>query len=135
VAAGPQTLGFFYFAAVKLAGYTAAASFLKRQYPESKVNPWFAGGVRTLIGIVVGVAAVFLGEKMGLFRSTPEFFVFLVPVRILEWLLLLYIFFERPVLNLGRSLKWSSIGVAWSFTLDIPAVLAVFLIPGGAWIC
>jgi len=23
----------------------------------------------------------------------------------------------------------------WSFLLDLPAILAIFVIPGGAWIC
>ncbi len=27
------------------------------------------------------------------------------------------------------------IGAVWSYLLDIPAIAAMFVIPGGAWIC
>jgi hypothetical protein len=132
---GPEGLGFVYFATVKFAGYTAAASYLKRKYPEAQANPWLAGGVRTLIGVAVGFAVVFLGKDVGLIPSGPGFFVLLVPIRILEWLLLLYLFFERPSWTWQRAFKWSSLGTVWSFALDLPAILAMFVIPGGAWIC
>ncbi len=29
----------------------------------------------------------------------------------------------------------SAQGTAWSFFLDIPAIIAVFVLPGGVWIC
>jgi len=29
----------------------------------------------------------------------------------------------------------SAVGSAWSYVLDVPAILAMFVIPGGAWIC
>jgi len=133
--AGPEALGLAYFVAVKFAGYSAAANYLRRQYPESKVNPLLAGGVRTVIGIVVGISAVFATEQFGIVRSTVAFFAFLFPTRILEWLLLLWLFFERPNGSWQRAIGWSVKGTGWSYLLDIPAILAVFVLPGGVWVC
>ena len=135
MAAGAEILGVVYFAAVKLAGYTAAASFLKRRYALPGVNAWVAGGVRTVIGLVVGVIAVFFASQLDIFRSTPTFFVLLVPTRIAEWLLLLWLFFERPNWSWSRALTWASLGTVWSFILDVPAIISAFALPGGMWIC
>lgn len=135
MAAGAEMLGVAYFAAVKLAGYTAAAKFLKGKYARPEVNAWLAGSVRTFIGLAFGIFAVFFASQLDIFRSTPAFFILLVPARLVEWLLLLWMFFERPDWNWGRALKWASLGILWSFVLDIPAIFAVFVLPGGMWIC
>jgi hypothetical protein len=132
---GPDILGLVYFVGVKFAGYSVAASYLRRQYPQAKTHSLVVGGVRTLIGIAAGVAAVLATQQFGIIRSTPEFFVFLVPTRILEWLLLLWLFFERPNWNWKRAILWSCVGTLWSFLLDIPAILSVFVLPGGFWVC
>lgn len=135
MAAGAEALGVVYFAAVKLVGYTAAAWFLKRRYGQPGVNAWAADGVRTVIGLVVGVIAVFLASQLDIFRTTPAFFILLVPTRIAEWLLLLWLFFERPAWSWGRALTWASLGTVWPFILDIPAIISAFALPGGVWIC
>ena len=133
--AGPEVLGVVYFAAVKLVGYTAAAKYLKGKYSRPEVNAWLAGGVRTFIGLAFGIFAVFFASQLDIFRSTPAFFVLLVPVRIVEWLLLLWLFFERPNWGWSRALGWAATGTVWSFVLDVPAIFAVFALPGGMWIC
>lgn len=79
MAAGAEILGVVYFAAVKFAGYTAAASFLKSRYRRPDVNAWVAGGVRTAIGLAVGLVAVFFASQLEIFRSTPAFFVLDIP--------------------------------------------------------
>ena len=132
---GPELLGVVYFAAVKLASYTVAARFLKSKYGRPGVNAWAAGGVRTVIGLTVGVLAVFLASQLDIFRNTPAFFILLVPTRMAEWLLLLWLFFERPDWQWRRALGWASLGIVWSFVLDVPAILAAFALPGGVWIC
>ncbi|MEO7678024.1 MAG: hypothetical protein ABIV39_14795, partial [Verrucomicrobiota bacterium] len=58
----------------------------------------------------------------------------LAPIRICEWVILLRLFFHRDW-NWSRSLKLAALGTAWSYVLDIPAIMAFFVIPGGAWIC
>jgi hypothetical protein len=34
-----------------------------------------------------------------------------------------------------RLLLFCILGSLWSYLLDVPAILAVFTIPGGSWIC
>ncbi len=133
--AGPEPLGLVYFAAVKFAGYTAAARFLTSQLPENRPNSFVVGGVRTAIGFVAGIAAVFVVTQIGVGREGPIFFSLLVPVRVAEWLVLLAIFYRKPDWSWARSLKYAALGTAWSFLLDLPAILAVFALPGGSWIC
>jgi hypothetical protein len=56
VPAGPNELGFVYFSAVKLAGYTAAAWYFKRNYQRPDSNIWKIGAARTALGIAAGVS-------------------------------------------------------------------------------
>jgi hypothetical protein len=135
MAAGPATLGLVYFTAVKFAGYTAAAAFIKRRIPSTTKSAWLIGGVRTAIGIGVGLGAVYAFSRLGIIRSEISFYALLAPIRICEWLLLLALFFRRPEWDWPRSLKLAGLGAVWSYVLDVPAILAVFVIPGGAWIC
>ena len=101
MAGGPTELGFVYFAAAKYVGYTAFCGWFlqpraRKILPEETKlpSPWLAGGVRTLLGVVIG-AVVGLGFwKIPFFENHAHagfilFFAFLVPVRIGEWWLLL----------------------------------------------
>jgi hypothetical protein len=132
---GPAPFGLVYFAAVKFAGYTAAATFLKGRFPESTASPWLVGGVRTVIGLVAGFGTVFASVHLGILKSEASFYALLVPIRMCEWLMLLGLFYRRPVWEWRRSLKFAAFGTFWSYLLDMPAIWAVFTIPGGAWIC
>jgi hypothetical protein len=134
MAFGPAPLGLVYFGAAKLAGYTLFARYLKRQMPGSTVSPWAIGGVRTAIGLGAGIGAAFLANRVGIVRSEVDWYVLLFPIRMLEWLALLALFF-RPGWLWGRSFGLASLGTFWSYVLDIPALTALFYIPGGAWIC
>ena len=131
---GPAPLGLAYFAAVKLVGYTAAASFIRRRIPGSSASPWLVGGVRTVIGLAAGIGAAYVATQLGILRSDVGFYTLLAPVRMCEWLILLALFFRRDW-DWPRSLKLAALGTVWSYVLDIPAIMAVFVIPGGAWIC
>ena len=131
---GPAPLGLAYFAAVKLVGYTAAASFIRRRIPGSSASPWLVGGVRTVIGLAAGIGAAYVASQLGILRSEVGFYTLLAPIRICEWLILLGLFFRRDW-DWPRSLKLAALGTVWSYILDIPAIMAVFVIPGGAWIC
>jgi hypothetical protein len=132
--AGPLPLGLAYFAAVKLVGYTGAASFIKWWIPGSSASPWLVGGVRTVIGLGAGIGGAFLASQLGLLRSEVGFYALLAPIRMCEWLILLRLFFHHDW-NSSRSLKLAALGTVWSYVLDIPAIVAVFVIPGGVWIC
>jgi hypothetical protein len=56
VAFGPAPMGFAYFAAIKLAGYTVAGSRLNRVYRTAAPKPLVFGIARTTLGINAGVA-------------------------------------------------------------------------------
>jgi hypothetical protein len=133
--AGGSTLGLVYFAGVKLAGYTAAAAYLRRALPENRPVLLVVGAARTLIGLAAGAAAVFLAEQIDIQRVEWLFFILLFPVRIGEWLLLIRLFYPKPGWSWPRSLKLAGLGAGWSYLLDVPAMLAMFVLPGGAWIC
>ncbi len=145
-------MGFAYFTAVKLVGYSIAGAYLRRQLQTGRAHPVVFGLVRTLVGIAVGVSTslifvAFAGERSLLF------YVLLAPIRFLEWYLVLLLFFGRPqgtaVVSVDSTLRFNleaavrqerfpalaAQGILWSYLLDLPAVLAVFVVPGGAWIC
>jgi hypothetical protein len=125
--------GFITFAAVKYAGYSAAAWLLNRRYQHDTHSPLLIGLVRTGIGLAAGAA---YGAAV-LFARFPEglFFAALIPIRLLEWGLLLRWFYEPQFLATGRAWRWASAGAAWSFALDLVGILTALVVPGGIWIC
>ena len=133
--AGPEALGFAYFAGVKFAGYSGAAVYLNRRFADRKANVLLAGAARTAIGLLAGVAVVAALSTFQVGRGDWWFFVFLVPLRISEWLLLLWLFYRRPTWSSRSMIRLAGFGTIWSFCLDLPAILAVFVLPGGMWIC
>jgi hypothetical protein len=124
-------LGYGAFVAVKLVGYWGAAHFLNRDYVQS-VNPWAFGVARTLLGMAVG-GALFL--FMGANQIEPwAMYVLLVPIRMVEWAVVIVAFYDRRLADTGRLLKCCTLGTVWSFVLDIPAAVLGF-IGAGVWIC
>jgi len=132
---GPAPLGLVYFAGVKLAGYSAAGYELNRRMGLPQPRPIVFGLARTALGLAVGVSFALLALRFGLGKSEPLFYVALLPVRVAEWLLSLWYFYQRANLSRRRQLGFAAAGTAWSYLLDLPAVFAVFAIPGGAWVC
>jgi hypothetical protein len=141
-------IGFAAFTGVKLIGYTGAAMFLQRKYEEvaqlavpenlgkPRPNPFVFGGLRTGLGIFAGalwslVWATIAPSAVGV----AGFYLSLIPVRMLEWSLMIWIFHERKYRNRLRLTSYSARGIVWSYVLDAPAVAGVFVIPGGMWIC
>jgi hypothetical protein len=142
MAGAPGAVGFFAFLAVKAAGYTAMAYVLKRGYGlrESPTpNVWAVGLARTGIGIVAGLTyggiwAVLLNK---LIIESPErwFYSLLLPVRVVEWSLLIWLFFDRGLHDRSRLWKYVGLGILCSYVLDVIGVALVFVIPGGIWVC
>ena len=59
-----------------------------------------------------------------------------IPVRFAEWAATLWFFFGSNENLSGKALvKYSILGMLWSYVLDLPAIFALFTLPGGAWIC
>ena len=151
---GGTPLGFAYFAAAKFIGYTAfcrwaiepravASSFSIADVIASVQPPsaFKAGAARTAIGILAGTVSgllLFYGFLDRLGNSmTPLviFFALLVPIRVLEWRLLLWwIYRDFPFTRRTRGVL-VTFGILTSFVLDAIGIAAAFVIPGGAWIC
>jgi hypothetical protein len=132
----PAPVGLAYFAAVKLGGYALAGSFLLNRLKVKRPAALIFGAARTALGLTVGVAVVWLLSRFAIEPSMTLFFVFLLPVRFAEWVTTIWVFFgRRGELSITALVKYSSVGIGWSYVLDIPAITAVFTLPGGAWIC
>ncbi len=132
MAAGPLPLGIAAFAVVKLAGYTLAGRTLNRANHVTRPRPLAFGAGRTLLGIIAGVSYATILARFGVHRSEVWYYVNLFPVRQLEWLLMLVLFYPRSD---RRRYIDSTLGTFWSYLLDVPAVALAWVIPGGFWIC
>jgi hypothetical protein len=147
--AGPSELGFVYFAAAKLAGYTAFCKWvvtpqLSYAYAgdSSRESPsaWKAGSARTLIGVGIGVVLGLAFWRIPYFANhdfydNGVFFLVLLPVRIGEWWLLLrWIYRDFPVSPRRRAAIIAE-GIVASFVLDLVGVFTAFVAPGGMWVC
>jgi hypothetical protein len=129
-------IGYLGFCVVKFAGYSLVARFIFRAYQRADRNALVVGGVRTLIGMGAGAT------YYGLWRLIPDataaggigYLCGLLPVRIVEWWLLLWLFYDRRLQQDRRD--WRTVGLAtiWSYILDVPAIIG-FLITGGLWVC
>lgn len=162
--AGPEALGFVYFAAAKLVGYTAFCRWAIQPQAEfaltlqasgvagstqpisskghSRHAPaaWNAGAVRTLIGVAIG-AAVGLGFwKIPYFAEHDVidklwFFALLVPVRVGEWWLLLKWIYRESPFSERQKIALIATGIVASFALDALGVVTAMILPGGFWVC
>ena len=142
--AGPTFAGFGYFAGVKALGYTAASFAMKRGYAlrgVTKPNVLAVGLTRTLIGVAAGALygglwiAVLSHREVNSWSPAAAYYCGLLPVRIAEWSLLIWLFFDRGLHDRARLWKWAGIGTLCSYALDVIGVAAAFVIPGGFWIC
>jgi hypothetical protein len=140
VPGGPAPLGFAYFSAVKLAGYTAAAWYFRRSYDRPDSNVWKIGVARTALGLAVGSSYGAVWWLVGKWIHVPEnsdliYLALLFPIRLAEWSLILWLFFERQRDTQSRLLRNSLLGMAWSYVLDAIGILAAIVTPGGIWVC
>lgn len=129
-------LGYAAFGAVKLAGYALAARFVSRTYGTPERSAWAVGAARTGIGIAAGAACsgvVWLLPPLAR-EAGWIFFAGLLPVRILEWWLLLWLFYDRKLEHNARGWRVVALATVWSYVVDIPALAGLFL-TGGFWIC
>jgi hypothetical protein len=133
--AGPEPLGLAYFAGVKLAGYSLAGLQLNRHFRVRRPRPVIFGVSRTCLGLAVGISFASIALWSGLTQSELPFLIGMAPVRFGEWLLIIWLFYRRHELSRERWLGAAGAGTLWSYFLDIPAIMSVFVLPGGAWIC
>ena len=129
--------GYLVFSAVKFGGYSLAAVALNRKYPESRHNVALVGAARTGIGMTVGTLLVLFAWPLVVFGGwwgVIAYFGGLIPARIFEWWLLILIFYDRGLKTKPKNWRYAGLGTAWSFLLDIPALVGLFS-TGGFWIC
>jgi len=145
MAGAPTPAGFLYFTAVKAVGYTAASVVLKYGYGAwraAKPRIWALGLTRTGIGLVAGglygglwILALNKFDKFAGEGSAVLFYVFLLPIRLAEWILLIWLFLDRGLHERGRMWKYAAFGTICSYALDAVGVGAAFVLPGGFWVC
>jgi hypothetical protein len=131
--------GYLAFGAVKFAGYSLAAWRMNHSYPEPRANVGLVGLSRTIIGMVFGAGLGLVVVPLILLSDigAPGFvisYLLLVPVRLLEWWILILIFYDRQMKMRSKDWGWAGLGTGWSFVLDIPALVG-FFVTGGLWIC
>ena len=59
----------------------------------------------------------------------------LVPLRVAEWALTIWLFFDRDWKSSRKNWKWIALGILCSYLLDALAIFSAFVVPGGFWIC
>ena len=128
--------GTLLYAGIKLCGYALFAKILNRLFSRSR-NIWKIGVVRTLLGVVLGLAhnAFFLNFfKVSMGRAplggedTWLYFLFLVILRILEWGLIIYWFYDKDFQQKKPVFTGIILGILWSFVLDIPIIVGLFTV-------
>lgn len=134
-------LGYATFCAIKFAGYTAAAHVMSMSYNRDDLASWKVGAVRTLIGMAAGAAYYGMWHVLGAsaFRTGGDSFPFLylaglLPVRLAEWWLLIFLFYDRKLREVAKGWRMVGLGTIWSYVLDAPAI-AGFIATAGVWVC
>jgi len=136
-------LGYATFCAIKFAGYTAAAHFLSMSYKRADLASWKVGAVRTLIGMAAGAAYFGLWTLVqrsghapgGIHGGFPLLYLAgLLPVRIAEWWLLIWLFYDRKLREPAKGWRMVWLGTIWSYVLDAPAITG-FIATAGFWVC
>jgi len=144
MAGAPTAVGFAAFAGVKAIGYTAAAAVLKRGYARTSpptANVVTVGLTRTGIGLVAGLIYGGLWILAANRMQNPSdslgiyYYVLLLPVRLVEWTFLIWLFFDRGLHDRSRLWKYVIFGTICSYVLDVIGVVAAFVLPGGFWVC
>jgi len=133
---GEPLQGVLAFTAIKFAGYSLAAFYLNKSYPDSINKFWVVGLARTIIGIVFGIVLATVSFPF-VFVGGLGFLIYLlglIPVRLLEWFIVIRFFYDENLNDRQKMWKSLILGTVWSFVLDVPAILGLSLI-GNFWIC
>jgi len=148
MAGAPTGLGFACFAGIKFGGYAAYSALLNRTKAVKRAGCelpsfWTGGLVRCGIGIVAGVAYGF-GFWLAMQRASIQFadnygvtlfFGLLVPIRVAEWLLFLWLLYRSCQLTAKEKIIPVVGGIATSFLLDAITISSLIYVPGAAWVC
>jgi len=126
-------VGTIVFILIKINGYAYFAKYLNALYQQSH-NIWKVSIVRTLIGLILGFGynaffynllsvnanrAPFGGD------DAPLFFGLMVVLRLIEWSIIVFIFYDRKLINKKYFVKAIVLGAIFSFILDIPILFGL----------
>jgi len=139
----PGPVGFAAFVGVKFGGYALAGIALKKLEPTITSSALKIAAVRTGLGIVLGPPITLLGGMIlgllfaGLRTDMPTYvaYVFLWPLRILIWALVLYLHQGQRDLSAGRFWSYAALGALWSCLLDWPGFKLAMVAPGKIPVC
>lgn len=121
-------LGSLVFAAIKLVGYRFAVKRVVRYYPT---NTYAAPLVVALSRMVLGgLFAWPVASTFDVHKTLPWYGV-LVLMRILEWGLVFWYFYERPAgaIHWRRLALFAGFGTVVSCVLDLPAAFSALIVP------
>ena len=139
-------LGYLCFVGIKFVGYSAAARAISWSYERGDLNSFTVGGTRTIIGMATGAAYLGLmagaaAWGLGPLARAPSpipgeimYLAGLLPLRVAEWWLLLWIFYDRHFRHVWKDWRTVGLATAWSYVLDAPAIMG-FLAVGKFWVC
>jgi hypothetical protein len=127
----------FGFAIVKFGCYPVIIWLTTRRlFPLAKVNPLLPGWIRTIIGLAIGypynvVVGPFLYYSFSEVNSIIFFITGVAILRILEWWLVVWFFYDRQHNFILKQLKVVAMCTALSFVTDVPALLYGILLGRG----
>lgn len=133
----PSIFGAILIVAIKFGGYRYAGVWLNLSYVGlTRTNPNIFGVIRTILGLAAGSAFGYLMLELEIDRGMMWWYVLLLPLRFLEWLLVIWFFYERKVAQLHalRWCKFALFGTVWSYALDVIAAVVVLVTPGAVWV-
>jgi hypothetical protein len=141
----PAIIGAASFLTVKFAGYTYAGHRLNIAYgPSYSSNAFGFGLARALLGLAAGIAFFWAFDQHFLpfplpQGTAPRLMVFVLLnflMRMAEWAVLIWFFYERKLGNPDRRrlLRYSALGTIWSFALDVPAWVSTIYMAPGMWV-
>jgi hypothetical protein len=84
--------------------------------------------IGTLLGLFL-FPLVLMGEL-----GFVAYYLVLIPVRLLEWWIIILIFYDRRVQTRAKDWRYAGLGTVWSYVLDVPALIGL-VATGGMWIC
>jgi len=108
---------------VKLAGYCGAAAVLKDWYGNRAASTLQIGTFRTVLGWLGGALAISFSNAID--GGLTNIILSVVICRLLEWIVVFLIYFERPTWRTKRGVPRLFAAVLWSCLLDLPVLLGV----------
>lgn len=131
-------LGTLFYFLLKFLCYSGYAKYLNRLYNKTH-SIWKVGICRTLLGLVVGAALNFLllgalHIQLGMGRSplggrdTDIYFLLLTTIRIGEWLLIVWYFYDRELYISWKLIKAVLFGTILSYLIDLPVMLGLIMV-------